>query len=144
MATGADMVNGALRLLGVKPADDSVTGQEMLDGIEVLNDMLMSWESSGRTLGFSPISDSADELRIPAGTEIGVKSNLAAFLAPEYGKQITPTLAAAINVATNTMLSIINGPITMSFPDTLPFGSGNYHADYQNDHFFPDDEKENF
>ena len=108
MASGADIVTSALRKLGVKTADDTITGQEMIDGIEVLNDMLIGWENSGIRLGFSPIADSADIVRVPRGTEAGIKYNLAGFLAAEYGKQVSLTLAAAISTSTTTMLAIVS------------------------------------
>lgn len=144
MASGADIVNGALRKLGVKPADDTITGQEMLDGIEVLNDMLIEWENSGIRLGFAPIADSADIIRVPRGTEEAIKGNLAGRLAPEYGKQVTPTLAAGISLATDSMLRIISKPLDVKFPDSLPLGSGNQCTDFEDQRFFPENEAENF
>ncbi|MEE8207802.1 MAG: packaged DNA stabilization gp4 family protein [Nitrosomonadaceae bacterium] len=144
MASGADMVNGALRLIGVKPSDATVTGQEMLDGIEVLNDMLIEFENSGITLGFSPIADPADTIRVPRGTESAIKGNLAGRLAPEYGKQITPTLAVAISTATDSMLRIVSKPIDTKLPDSLPLGSGNQCTDFEDQRFFPENESENF
>lgn len=145
MASGLDMVIGALRKLNIKPSDSSVTGQEMLDGIEVLNDMLIEWENSGILLGFSPIADPADTVRVPRGTESAIKSNLAAKIAPEYAKQISVALAADIDISTSNMLRLISKPIEVEFPDTLPLGAGNQCIDINEDQrFFPVNKEENF
>lgn len=145
MASGAEIVNGALRKLGVNPSDSAITGQEMLDGIEVLNDMLIEWENSGIVLGFAPIADSADEVRVPRGTEDAVKSNLAGRLAPEYSKQITPTLAASISASTDNMLRLIQDAPDVDYPGNLPQGSGNecYDTNFGR-RFYPKDKEENF
>lgn len=145
MASGADMVIGALRKLGIKPSDSDIQGQEMLDGIEVMNNMLIEWENSGIVLGFAPIAVPADVVRAPRGTEDAIQANLAARIAPEYSKQITPTLAAAISASTDNMLRIISQPVDVEYPDTLPKGSGNqcYGDDYYR-RFFPVNNEENF
>ena len=145
MATGADMVNGALRKLGVNPSDSAITGQEMLDGIESMNDMLIEWENSGIVLGFAPIADSADTVRVPRGTENAIKANLAGRIASDYSKQITPALMAEISASTDNMLRIVSKPIDVEFPDTLPKGSGNQCYDDDIDsRFFPVNNEENF
>jgi len=145
MASGADIINGALRKLGVNPSDSAITGQEMLDGIEVLNDMLIEWENSGIILGFAPIADPADAIRVPRGTEGAIKANLAGRLASDYSKQITPTLAAEISASTDNMLRLISKPLEVEFPDTLPTGSGNQCYDIDLDRrFFPVNSEENF
>ena len=145
MASGADIVNGALRKLGINPSDSTITGQEMLDGIESLNDMLIEWENSGIVLGFSPIADPADIVRIPRGTENAVKANLSGRMASDYSKQLSPALIAEISASTDNMLRIISKPLDVEFPDTLPLGAGNQCIDINEDQrFFPVNNKENF
>ena len=145
MASGADIVNGALRKLGVNPSDSAITGQEMLDGIESLNDMLIEWENSGIVLGFAPIADSANTIRVPRGTEGAIKANLAGRLASDYSKQISPALAAEISASTDNMLRIITKPLDVEFPDTLPLGAGNQCIDISEDQrYFPANNEENF
>jgi len=146
MATGADMVNGALRKLGINPSDSAIEGQEMLDGIESLNDMLIEWENSGIVLGFAPIADSADTVRVPRGTENAIKANLAGRMASDYSKQLSPALVAEIGASTDNMLRIISKPLDVEFPDTLPLGSGNQCSDdtYWDQRFFNTNNKENF
>ena len=145
MASGADIVNGALRKLGVNPSDSAITGQEMSDGIDALNDMLIEWENSGIVLGFAPIADPADTIRVPRGTEAAIKSNLAGRMASEYSKQISQSLAGEILASSENMLRLIMKPIEVEFPDTLPLGSGNQCIDTNIDQrFFPANKDENF
>ena len=145
MASGADIVNGALRKLGVNPSDSAITGQEMLDGIESLNDMLLEWENSGIVLGFAAIADSADILRVPRGTENAIKANLAGRLASDYSKQISLALSSEISASSENMLRIISRPLDVDFPDTLPLGNGNQCIDINEDRrFFPVNKEENF
>ena len=145
MASGADIVNGALRKLGVNPSDSAITGQEMLDGIESLNDMLIEWENSGIVLGFAPIADSADTIRVPRGTEAAIKASLAGRLASDYSKQPSASLMGEISAAFDNMLRIIQKPLDVEFPDTLPIGSGNQCIDINEDQrFFTANTEENF
>ncbi len=145
MASGADIVNGAHRKLGIKESDSSISGQEMTDGIEALNDMLSEWEESGIILGFAPIADSADIVRVPRGTVGGIKSNLAGRLASDYSKQVSISLAAEIDFSMNNILKMTMKPLEVEFPDTLPLGQGNDCADVSIDQrFFHANESENF
>jgi hypothetical protein len=143
MATGADIVNGALRKLGVKPSDSAITGQEMLDGIESMNDMLIEWENSGIVMGFAPIADSADTVRVPRGTESTIKAALAGRLASDYSKQPSASLLGEISASFDNMLRITQKPLNVEFPDTLPSGSGNECTDTDT-RFFPINNEENF
>lgn len=145
MASGADIVNGALRKLGINPSDSAITGQEMLDGIEALNDMLIEWENSGIVLGFAPIADSADTIRVPRGTELAIKLNLAIVLAPEYSKQPSVALVEKAGTSYDRMLLISQKPLDVEFPDTLPLGDGNQCIDINEDQrFFAANTEENF
>lgn len=143
MATGSDIVNGALRKLGVNPSDSAITGQEMLDGIESLNDMLTEWENSGIVLGFAPIADSADTVRVPRGTEAAIKASLAGRIASDYSKHPSVALMGEISASFDNMLRVIAKPLDVEYPDTLPTGSGNQCYD-DDETFFPQNNSENF
>lgn len=145
MATGQDIVNGALRKLGYKSADSAITGQELLDGVEDLNDLLSEYEKKGLLMGFSRIADPADTVRIPAGSEGPIKLMLMGRLASDYSKQLTPTQATAINDAEKSFLMIIKQPLDVEYPDTLPLGAGNDGIDVADQQrFFANNNEENF
>jgi len=143
MSTGSDFVRGALRKLGVRSAESPIEAFEMSDGIEVMNDMLSEWEPRTK-FGFTPIADSADEVRVPRESHDAIKSNLAIRLAPDYSKPISDSLAAsAIAGMENVLIGTVNiGDV--KYPDTLPVGSGNECTDYEDQRFFPNNEQENF
>ncbi len=146
MTTGSDLVYGAYQKLGIKPSDSSISAQELTDGIIVLNDMMMEYEAGGVLFGYSRIKDSADNVRIPEGTENGIKSQLALYLAPELGVEISPTLGIQLDTSITRMLRILSKPLNVKYPSTLPLGSGNDCNNYTifNDRFFEENEKENF
>jgi hypothetical protein len=146
MATGGELVTGAYRKLGIKPADSDITGSEMKDGIETLNDMMFELENSGILFGYERINSPSEVARIPVGTENGVKATLAGYLAADLHKQITPTLAAQIAESRTNMLRILRGNITVKFPATLPIGSGNKcNGTFNRDrNFFRNNKKLNF
>ena len=145
MASGADIVNGAYSNLGLSPSDSAITGSEMTDAIEIMNDMLIEWENSGIMLGFSPIATPADVISVPRGAETAIKSNLAGRLAPSLSKQISPTLAAVIKASTENLLRMIHKPVDVEYPDSLPSGSGNQaYNDTTDRNFFPLNNTENF
>jgi len=146
MTTGADLVTGAYQKLGIKPADSDISAEELIDGVIVLNDMMMELEASGVLFGYSRIAAPADEVRIPEGTQNGIKSQLALYLAPDLGVEISPTLGIQLDASISRMLRIISKPLRTKYPSTLPLGSGNDCNNYTvfNDRFFDENEKENF
>ncbi len=144
MLTAADIVIGAYRKLGLSPQDSDIESDEMNSGIEVLNDMMSELEGTGLVFGYLSVSNPADEVRIPKGTENGVKVNLAGYLAPNLDVAISPTLAAQITISTANMYNILRRPIKTGYPSTLPVGSGNKCGDYFHDEFFPSNPDKNF
>lgn len=145
MATAADFVTGGLKFIGVVPAETPIEASEMQDGIEVLNDMLSEWEASGILLGFAPIAQSADVLRVPREAHAAIKSNLGIRLGPLFSRSITPDRVAVANDSFNGMLRAIVKIPRVKYPSTLPIGSGNECGDFGVDtRFFPEDTETNF
>lgn len=143
MATASDVVNRALTKAGIRADESTVTASQMNDGTDALNDMLISWENSGILLGFQPVSNSADEIRVPRHALAAIKSNLAVFLAGEYGRPANAILLAeAISTKDDLLTSLVQvGDV--EYPSTLPQGSGNHY--YDDDlRLFPESKNENF
>jgi hypothetical protein len=143
MATGADMVYGALRKLGVRTAESPIEDFEMSDGIETLNDMLSEWDGRGIKLGFTPIDNSSDTIRVPRMAHDCIKSNLAIRLAPDYEKPVSAELAATAVSGTDSLL-ISTVHLEVDYPDTLPKGTGNYTEDFEDERFFDGSGSQNF
>lgn len=140
--TANDVVTRALQMVGVRAAETPITAAELSDGLDLLNDMLAEWQGSGLKLGYVPISTGTDELDLPEVCNMAVKSNLAIYMHPEYGKQVNPALAAAATDSYNQMVNALVRIGDVSPPSTLPIGSGN--LDYTETNFFPSVKKVNF
>lgn len=149
MATGSDIVTKALRRSKIRAAETPIEPSELQDGIDDLNDMLAEWEGSGILLGYTPIKEPTDEVRIPRFANGCVAVNLAGRICSDYGKAVPASLAAEINGSTDNMLRALVGNIDVNFPGTLPLGSGNQCCEYADDRlfdqrFFDENNKENF
>ena len=99
MATGSDIVTDALAEIGVFASETAIEADDMQLGIRKLNDMLISWNDSGTNLGFIPILNEADTVRVPRGANRAVIVNLAVLLAAPFGKQISQTLLTNVEAA---------------------------------------------
>jgi hypothetical protein len=78
------IVRDALLLLGVQDATESVSAQEMQDGIRELNKMLARWEADGISLGWTSVNAPTDTLPAPMEAEGAIAANLALYLQPRY------------------------------------------------------------
>lgn len=124
MATVLDVVTGALKLLEVRAAESPVTAAEAQDGLTALNDMMNEWNVDGINVGYETLDNTDDELFVDLGSIGAIKSNLAVYIAPEYGRIVAPSLQERADRSKKSVRTSI--PLNSSqFPDTLPIGSGN-------------------
>ena len=145
MATAADIIKSALRKILILGSESPIEADEIADGLEDLNDWASALEASKLQLGFSPVSSPADTISIPAQCVGMYKSNLALYIAGEYGAPVTQTLATAARDSMNAALIAFAPVIDVEFPDTLPIGSGN-ECDLitRDQRFFKPNSTENF
>jgi hypothetical protein len=145
MATAGSFITRALQKIGVRTAETPIEASEMQDGLDALNDMLISWEMSGLVMGFQPVADKDDEIRVPRFAHAAIKAELAVLLGPEYEKpadQILLVEASTRKAELETALIKIGD---VEYPSTLPLGSGNQCGNYNIDRrFFPENETEHF
>jgi len=132
MATARAIVEGALRLSGIRPAESPIEANEAQDGLESLNDMLAEWDLEGIHLGFEPVEDLDDELYVPRGTEGGIKANLAIYINPEYERALNPTLMTRA-ITGKRIARALRFLEPLQYPDSLPVGSGNEHTAHSSD-----------
>lgn len=148
--TVLDIVTAALRLLEVRTAESPVTASESLDGLESLNDMMNEWNVDGIDVGYESLESPSDLVDVNLGSLGAIKSNLAVYIAPEYGRIVTPGLEKrAKRSKTSLRTSIKLNP--SEYPDTLPIGSGNEDNTYvgdgdapgnlRNSRFYPSNER---
>ena len=139
MATATDLITDSLVHLGIRASETALQADEIQDGLNRLNDMLAEWEEAGLLLGFSPVADVADEVRIPRGANAAVKYALAIRSAPDYGRTVSAALAENARDSLKNMLNANVFIGDVDFPATLPKGSGNHCWDdeWLNSRFFP-------
>jgi len=124
MPTVTEIVTGALQLLEIRTAESAITADEAEDGLTALNDMMNEWNVDGINIGYETLDDVEDEVFVTLGSIGAIKSNLAIYIAPEYGRIVTPGLEVRALRSKRSLRASI--PLNQSqYPDTLPIGSGN-------------------
>tara|TARA_R110000782_G_scaffold44726_2_gene99817 strand:+ start:2259 stop:2696 length:438 start_codon:yes stop_codon:yes gene_type:complete len=145
MATAGSFIARALQKAGIRTSESPIEASEMQDGLDALNDMLISWEMSGIMLGFSPVADKDDDVRVPRFAHAAIKAELAVIMGPEYSKVADPVLLAEAQARKDELMTAVIKIGEVEFPDTLPTGSGNNCAGFVTDRrFFPANERDNF
>lgn len=154
MATARDIVVGALRLLGVKPAESPISAAEIQDGLESLNDMMAEWEERSIFTGFSALGTADDPVEVPDSAIGAIKANLAIYIAPEYDKSVSVELAKRAKDGLTSVRASLIEVAASEYPDSLPVGSGNHENSYTTNgdvpgnvtdsRFYPENEKRNF
>ena len=97
MLTVNDVLTQALREIRVIRATQTLGADQLSDGITYLNQMMADFEADGIELGWYPVTQGSDTLRIEAKNDIGVMFNLAVLLAGQYGAPLQQTTVAKAN-----------------------------------------------
>jgi len=146
MTTGTEIITDAFAEAGVLAEDTDLGPSEMKRGLRAMNDYLTELDESGTNIGYVPITQESDEVRIRRGMVAGLKVNLGARLCSIYKKPITPELAAKIKASNAAWgrMTVKLGRVKVQ--STLPRGSGNTINDngFIRDRFFPEQDEENF
>lgn len=123
--TNLQMIQRAMRLIGVLDSDGTASGSAAADGLQALNDMLTRWEANNVPLGFSTQTNTAATLPVPDEALSAVAYNLALELAPEYG--VAPP-AAVVSLAEAGYRSLLNDAFTVTPNDlsNMPGGRGRW------------------
>ncbi len=93
MATAASFITRALQKAKIRTAETPIEPTEMQDGLDALNDMLISWEQV-MPLGFTPVADIDLEVRVPRYAHAAIKAELAVIFMSEYSEAPDPVLIA--------------------------------------------------
>ena len=118
MATASDIIQGALRKLGIRSSESPISDAEMADGLDDLNDL------GEAKLLFRAVSNVSDTIKVPRNMEGALKLVLAEKIAPDYeGLIISPNLAKEIAKAWDDIYRYKNGNLNVKFPSTLTLGS---------------------
>ena len=146
MTTMREVVQDAFEEIGVKTAEVALTNDELQSGIRRCNDLLTQWDDTGVIVGYNPVLNGDDTLEIDRNAVRAIKKSLAMDLAPSYQKVVSQALAAAVNDSYNALLVSGTNLSNVTYPDTLPLGSGNDCDDnyFVDDRFFPENKTDNF
>lgn len=141
MATAAQVIKAALQRILVQASDAPLEPDEYQDAMFALNNLMLDYDASGISLGYTVVSDLGDQITIPTGALRGLIANLAIEIAPDFGGQVTEPLVAAAVAGKKTMRKLGMATPTSSFPYTLPYGTGNYdQSGYATSRYYPDEE----
>jgi hypothetical protein len=146
MTTALKLIERGFQKAGIKAAEKPLKASEIADGLDVLNDILNSWNATGVLKGIGPVEDTDKDLLEPDYASWALKATLAVMIAGEYGIEITQAMAADKTESMNALISATADLNNTEYPSTLPIGSGNrdqYGYGYDRD-FFPENDKENF
>jgi hypothetical protein len=139
MAKADEVVRDALEDLIVQAEEAPIEQSEAQAAIRHLNDMMFALDARGITLGYTAVSDLGDIITVPAGAILGMKKNLAIYLAPKYDVVPDPYLIEAAKDGLKAMRALAVDTAAMAYPSTLPRGSGNAYPSYSDQTFYVDE-----
>lgn len=93
MTTNNEVFTAALRKLTVIAETQTISGEQGLTLLPILNDMLEQWTERDVELGYFAQSDATATCPIPAYAERAIKANLAIAAAPSFSAPIPPEVA---------------------------------------------------
>lgn len=122
----------------VQASEAPIEAVEAEDAIFALNNWMFEIAADGVNLGFTEVTDLADEVTVPRGAVNGIVKNVAAQIVNQFGVAVPPLLmtqaAVGLAVMTKIAVTIPDSP----YPGTLPIGSGNECG--LGTHFYGEDE----
>lgn len=95
--TNAELITGALRLLGVLNEVQTASAEQGASGLLVLNQIMADWEADGVDIQYFEQSDLTANTPVPAHARAAVRYFLAFALAPEYGRSVSQEMLSAGN-----------------------------------------------
>lgn len=90
MTTNNEVLAAALRKINVIAEGQTISGEQGLTCLPILNDMIEEWSERDIALGYFAQSDATATCPIPAWAERAVKANLAIAAAPAYSAPVSP------------------------------------------------------
>lgn len=132
-----EVITDALEMLIVQAEEAKIEQAEGNAAIRTLNDMMAQWEAQSIYLGYTIVSDMSDEITVPLGAILGIKCNLALYLAPKYNVEASALLIKNATESFDVVVDIATEMRPSEYPSTLPQGSGNDDLGYRNDTFYP-------
>jgi len=140
MEKAESIIKSALQEIKVQAAEAPIEQVDAQDAVLYMNRMMAAFAADGVNLGYTSVSNLGDDVTIPDGAIEGVVFNLAVRLGNSYGFPIGQILFANAQRGENVMRRIALNLGPMSYPDTLPIGSGNEDQFNRTDKFYPQED----
>lgn len=140
MATVEQVAKSALRRILVQGAELDLEPGEYQDFMDAMNHYMLDLNAQGIALGYTEVSNLADQVTVPTGALRGVITNMAIEVAPEYGGVVSDALVAAASDSLAAMRRLGFRIKSSRLPGTLPIGSGNKGFSSLHREFYPDEE----
>ena len=125
MATAIEVAEAGLKRILVQAADAPLEPDEYADFNTGMNHYMAALEADGIRLGYTPVTDGADTVTVPAGAIRGVIANVAIEVSPDYGGSVSQELISQAVQGLKTMRRLGQNIVQVKYPGTLPVGSGN-------------------
>ncbi len=141
MATVAQVAKASLQSILVQASEAPLEPDEFQDFIFALNNYMNALAAKGVNLGYTVVSNLADEVTVPPGALTGIIANMAIQSVPYYGGIVTPELALTAREGMHAMRQLGQIITPTRLPPTLPIGSGNEDGTIgRGRRFYPDAE----
>lgn len=103
MATVSAIIARSLRLIGVLDPGEPLEPYDAETAIEAMNALCARWEANGQSLGWSNVSNPAEEMPSPPELDACIAFNLAIEVAPEYDASVPIGVATRANELLNDL-----------------------------------------
>lgn len=113
MARAIDVIQRALRLIGVAQSGEALESDVAADALSVFNDLLAEWYGNIAITDYNA-TGLTTTLTIDDGDKEALAYQLAIRLAPEYGQQISPDILA---IAQQSMQRLRNRYFVQGYVD---------------------------
>mgnify|MGYP003637400058 CR=1 FL=1 len=123
--TAVELANSALKRILVQGDDDSLDPSDYADFYRSMNNFMAAQEACGTILGYTPVTQGADPITVPAGAVMGIVANVAINVASDYNGTVSQSLVSEARMGLRAMRKLGYRRGQTSFPSNLPIGSGN-------------------
>lgn len=102
MTTARTLIKGALRLIRVVDSTEEPEAEEMADALLAMNQMIHGWENEGIYTDYEDVK-LTDDMPFPNRDLKHIRYLLAAELAAEWGRQMSPEVAVQAREGKETL-----------------------------------------
>lgn len=128
MPTAISIVRRAMRLCRVLDANEAPSADEAQDALDILNAMLAEWHEAQIGVPDYAFTDLTTELASDVADREAIAYQLAARIAPEYGKDLPPLVAAVAESALSRLRLRYFQPGTTDFSELPSADCRTYNA----------------